>query len=304
MGKQALKNKALPKKAVRENEGADLVPDNQNPISSNSASAATIESFVLAPITNPAGVSNSATVEHSGSDSDDAEFLLPTDPEGIRLLAEQLIRNAAERQELKRRQSEPAADGTKPIKRRNVYTNEERLNVLKIYDSYEVKVQALDVITKVPGYEKISSKTIRDFRNSVDTERSTKPMGRPTNKEFEQEVLAECLAAAPNSSTVTADNETNCSYSYDLIRSSANKIYNKFYLNEETQTEVQKWHNHPLTANLKFSDKWIIALLKRNKIVRTGRAKRGSEQFAEGYTEDMLYYDSEGEGADEEKEEV
>ncbi len=77
--------------------------------------------------------------------------------------------------------------------KRRVYLRHEKETVVKLYDAHLVKKDAMTLINSFVGYEKISYKTINDFRISLAAEGVNKRLGRPVCKDFETEVLNECV---------------------------------------------------------------------------------------------------------------
>jgi hypothetical protein len=120
---------------------------------------------------------------------------------GFTHLVEGFVNCAAEQQKLesaaKRLKSVDVTESSVAFEikeKRRVYSLAEKGTIVQTYDEYEgSKKAALSFIQSFRGYEKVTHKTIGDFRKCLKPGRVYKHMGRPVCEEFESEVLSECV---------------------------------------------------------------------------------------------------------------
>jgi len=118
------------------------------------------------------------------------------------------------------------------------------------------------------------------IKQHSDETRSSKQMPKFTNHvchEFEIEVLKECNEHVMKTNTIMDKKKSNNmnQFSHRLIRQCARDIRNREYWDEKSQSYIKKWHVEKLTCDLKFSNKWVSGLLRRDSVRRTGGS--GSE---------------------------
>ena len=89
--------------------------------------------------------------------------------------------------------------------------------------------------------------------------------GKKIAIDFEQEVLIECKSRGVRPVKSDARN----AYSYSSVRECAEIIRDKSYWDEASLSFVKKWKLDDRTCNLKFVNKWVTGLLKRNDLYRS-----------------------------------
>ena len=89
--------------------------------------------------------------------------------------------------------------------------------------------------------------------------------GKKIAIDFEQEVLIECKSRGVRPAKSDARN----AYSYSSVRECAEIIRDKSYWDEASLSFVKKWKLDDRTCNLKFVNKWVTGLLKRNDLYRS-----------------------------------
>ena len=132
-------------------------------------------------------------------------------------------------------------------KKRHSYSKDERKLVIDFFERLPGKIQdRISKINSIPGYEKITHKSIRGWA------KSKKRIGRAVSVEFESEVAADLLIFRLSESGDT-DIIANSIYSYECVKSAASYVRDK----------NEKWKSDPLTMSLKFSNKWVKGFLNR-----------------------------------------
>ena len=89
--------------------------------------------------------------------------------------------------------------------------------------------------------------------------------GKKIAIDFEQEVLIECKSKGVRPGKSDARN----AYTYSSVRECAEKVRNRFYWDEDSLSFIEKWKLDDRTCNLKFVNKWVSGLLKRNDLYRS-----------------------------------
>jgi len=157
---------------------------------------------------------------------------------------------------------DPTQGSITDVKRkRPKYSDDEQKRVIQIYDSFSCKLTAMKAINEIRGYENIYKRKIERWK------RSSKSMGRPVSREFENEVIQEYRHAFSNlSGQMMSQYVTNSS-----LKKCALIVFDREYWDDKTKTFVKKWHLDKLTCNLCFTSKWISGVLKRStKSIITG----------------------------------
>ena len=134
-------------------------------------------------------------------------------------------------------------------KRRRYYSIEEQNQIKNVYESFDDKANAIEFLQLVYGFDKLNERKIKRWMKSAN-----KPMGRPISPEFEAEVLDEFKGLLPHTE-LSRDNLRMCGY----------KVLNREYINTDSGAMEKKWLKDTRTRNLKFTDRWITGMLKRNE---------------------------------------
>ena len=153
--------------------------------------------------------------------------------------------------------------------KRAMYSDSQRDQLIAVFKD-ETK-DGMKEINGTPGYEKVDKNMI--YRWMRNTSRKKIKTGRKYCVEFEDEVWSNCILY---NVLTESDHErftivANCCYSYDVIRHCANTVLETLYKVVDSrgrETLVQKWKLNSLTMNLKFSNKWISAALRRKLLKR------------------------------------
>lgn len=116
---------------------------------------------------------------------------------------------------------------------------------------------AVKIAHSVPGYERLSRKTLRGWRKT----RVPKKKGRPVSQTFEQEVVNRLMGVIVDGSELAAGADlerigmSNDTHSYEVIKRAANEI-----------KAQPHWKDEKGVGNLRFSNKWVRGFLRRNVI--------------------------------------
>lgn len=186
---------------------------------------------------------------------------VPFDERGVSKLVESLVETSIVRAEKKetvnKRNSSKRGivevSAAETLKAKRTHYGDSIKQIIEIYDSYEngSKHAAMAMINSINGYEHVTRKSISKWKSALRRPTVKKTRGKKANGEFEDLVMQEyTLVAAIDSAA----------YSYKIIRSCAERVRNRAY------DGVHKFQTDPLTKNLKFSDKWVVGLLRRQKL--------------------------------------
>lgn len=162
--------------------------------------------------------------------------------------------------------------------RRRKYSYMDVAQILKLASMFSHVTGAVRVINKLLGYENVTTTMITRWRRRFkeggegmksNSNKTRKFMGRPVDRQFEQEVWDECIFSYVNDkkeSVILA----NCAYSYEVIRQCAKIVQGRTYKATTTRdgVYVKKWMENTKTKDLKFSNKWIWRALRRKKLSR------------------------------------
>ena len=161
-----------------------------------------------------------------------------------------------------RAQSILVAQGVKA--KRTQYTEAQKVSAITKTESLSLK-NAVKAIRAVPGYEKVSAKMLRDWREAKPAKRA----GRKVDMVFEAAVLNELIytAVANCADAHSVSIVANVAYSYDIVAQAARNVqkWPKF----RSQVKVQA---------LKFSKRWVAgwferADLNKRRVTTTEKAK-------------------------------
>ena len=140
--------------------------------------------------------------------------------------------------------------------KRKAYLVSEQREIINIYDSFDNKIDAINHIQSMNGYHEIYERKIKYWKSS------NKIMGKPISKEFEDEILNECI-------------KENSDFIYNIInhkkidkkkiKKNAMKVFDREYYSEIYNQSIQKWYHDSKTCNLQFTPKWMTGFLKRLK---------------------------------------
>jgi len=143
-------------------------------------------------------------------------------------------------------------------------TANERKAVLEIYDQFESKISAIQVIKSINGFEHVNERKIKRWKKQA----TMNTPGRPISDEFENEVLLECerVSRLYQVKRVVTSNL----YTYSLVKHCASEVLQKDYWDEETCSFMKKWLLDKRTCNLRFTNKWVFGVLRRELKKRNG----------------------------------
>lgn len=151
----------------------------------------------------------------------------------------------------------PTDEGTGKPWRRRKYTVDEQRAIIKLYDGFKCKAEAMRAINSIEGYEHVYVRKVRRWKSQ------SKPMGRPVSPEFEVEVMEEYMMAMQQ--TLTCPLRQKSSHSYSMMKECAKKVFNNDYWDEGTSSYVKRWQLDKRTCNLQFTNKWVSGMLRRDK---------------------------------------
>ena len=120
---------------------------------------------------------------------------------------------------------------------------------------------------------------IADKHKSYRETKYIKP-GKQISYEFEDEVILYCENAYKLKSSSPIIDRNKFTYSYSTIKKAAIIIYNKEYW--DGRSFIQKWHNDVRTRKLKFTNKWVTGMLRRQSCIssKTTTAAATAPDFA------------------------
>ena len=165
---------------------------------------------------------------------------------------------------------------------RNLTVNQ-RKAVLELYDQFDCKTSALQVINSIIGFQDINERKIKRWKKQV----TMNSPGRPISDEFEMEVMKECERVSRLFEVKRV--ATSNLYTYSVVKHCANEVLHKDFWDDETSSFVKKWQYDKRTCNLRFTNKWILGVLQRESKRRRGGEDCGSSNAAamEDVDEDM-----------------
>jgi len=146
----------------------------------------------------------------------------------------------------------------KVASKRRKYSDEEREQIIRIFDSIENKTKVIKFLQDVCGYEEIYLRKIQRWKST-----DKKTMGRPVSREFESEVLDVYKRHFPNTLL-----------SRHLLRDCGYLVLNREYFNVDTGAMEKKWLADNRTCKLQFTERWIKGMLKRNKCSTAERVQQ------------------------------
>eukprot|EP01038_Epipyxis_sp_PR26KG_P016085 gene16085-21848_t len=151
--------------------------------------------------------------------------------------------------------------------------------------------------------DKLTPKTILRWKKKFDESSSNnnkkkKTIDRPYCEEFDKEVFDECIfvqVRGANGDEQELVVTANVAYSYEVIRQCACNVHNRAYATKigKQLSIINKWKEHPLTKHLKFTNKWIWGVLRRNNLrrrrVTTSLKKEPSEEEVNQHMENEIH---------------
>jgi len=159
--------------------------------------------------------------------------------------------------------------------KRRKYTDKEKLKILQVYDEYKNSgSKPIQCLNAIPGYESITPSMISKWKRGRSMN-GKKRTGRPVSKEFEREVLEECVIfkMVTEMDKVKDEEEkeqvekmvvvANAAYSYQVLKNCAHNVRNRLYYDEVSRQRTAKWKLDARTAKLKFSNCWVFKFLRR-----------------------------------------
>ena len=176
------------------------------------------------------------------------------------------------------------------------YSDDQQRKVIEIYDSFPCKLTAMKAINQIHGFESIYKRKIERWKLS------SKPMGRPVSREFENEVITEyaeywkknCINKNSNSSS-TSSYYSFCTsgakpyISNSVLKKCALAVFDRDYWDEKSNSYIKKWHIDKLTSKLCFSNRWITGLLMRsNKSIPEGSVQHSDCRSASAVCRELV----------------
>ena len=154
------------------------------------------------------------------------------------------------------------------LHKRTRYTLEEKSRILDTAEKLKNDREACRQVSRIPGYEHVSPKTLRDWRRARQAKEQGvgKRMGRPVNELFQQAVMNHLIYTEltrvhrdHNGTAVAGKAQmhlvANVAFSRDLI-----------ILAAEATRKEPPFCNDPGLRKLKFSDGWASRFLARNEL--------------------------------------
>lgn len=148
----------------------------------------------------------------------------------------------------------------------------ERNSVLHIYNKINCKITAMNQIKSIKGFENITESIIGQW---VVLRTSNNP-GRPICEEFEEEVMNECERTIDNGNKIKRGSSAN-NYSYDHIRACGTKVRDRYYCDTKSGIRTKKWELNKRTNKLRFTNKWILGVLRRHSMKKVLQSSRDSD---------------------------
>lgn len=151
----------------------------------------------------------------------------------------------------------------------------QRNTILYIYNRMNCKITAMNQIKSIRGFENITESMIGQW---VVLRTSNNP-GRPVCEEFEEEVMIECERTYDNDNDnkVKRGFTANNNYTYDQIRACAAKVMDRYYLDTRSSIYTKKWELNKRTNRLRFTNKWILGVLRRHSMRKVLQCSHDSQ---------------------------
>jgi len=149
-------------------------------------------------------------------------------------------------------------------------TSDQRKAVLELYDQFKCKTSALQVIKSINGFQDVNERKIKRWKKQA----TVICPGRPISDEFEMEVLKECERVSRLFKVKRVS--TSNIYTYSLVKHCANEVLCKDFWDDKTCSFVKKWQLDKRTCNLRFTNKWILGVLRR-ELKKRGDATSGGD---------------------------
>lgn len=166
---------------------------------------------------------------------------------------------------------------------RNLTVNQ-RKAVLELYDQFDCKTSALQVINSIIGFQDINESKIKRWKKQV----TMNSPGRPISDEFEMEVMKECERVSRLFEVKRV--ATSNLYTYSVVKHCANEVLHKDFWDDETSSFVKKWQYDKRTCNLRFTNKWILGVLQRESKRRVGEDHGSSNAAMEDPSRSSSYH--------------
>lgn len=175
------------------------------------------------------------------------------------------------------------------------FTSNERRIIVELYDRFDCKVTAMNIIKSIAGYEYLYEQKIKRWKDRINPQLSLQKSPEKSNSdEFEDEVLAECAKACLSLQYCRAKASNFNSYYYSSVKECAIQVLNKDYWDADTSSYVKKWKLDKRTCNLQFTNKWVSCLLRRStmklpcpvndSVLDGGNYDINSEQLSAAYS--------------------
>lgn len=148
----------------------------------------------------------------------------------------------------------------------------QRKSLLHIYNRMNCKITAMNQIRSIKGFENITESMIGQWV----VLRTNRNPGRPICEEFEEEVMNECETIYDNGNKIKRGSTGNY-YSYDQIRACAIKVWDRHYYDTKSGIHTKKWELNKRTNKLRFTNKWILGVLRRHSIKKVIQSFRDSD---------------------------
>ena len=158
-------------------------------------------------------------------------------------------------------------------------TSDQRKAVLELYDQFKCKTSALQVIKAINGFQDVNERKIKRWKKQA----TVNCPGRPISDEFEMEVLKDCERVSRLFKVKRVS--TSNIYTYSLVRYCANEVLCKEFWDDKTCSFVKKWQLDKRTCNLRFTNKWILGVLRR-ELKKRGDATSGGDDESSNATKD------------------
>jgi hypothetical protein len=154
----------------------------------------------------------------------------------------------------------------------------------------------MKAINQIHGFESIYKRKIERWKLS------SKPMGRPVSREFENEVITEYAEYwkknynnKNSSSSSTSNYYSFCTsgakpyISNSVLKKCALAVFDRDYWDEKSNAYIKKWHIDKLTSKLCFSNRWITGLLMRsNKSIAEGSIHHSDSRSASAVRRELV----------------
>ena len=149
--------------------------------------------------------------------------------------------------------------------KRHTYSVEQRKQCIRLVGMYDTVAERESAVNSIPGYETVNWRMVKRWM----TAKVKKKRGRKVDMHFEEAVTQRCIMQVIDDS---AGNEelivnANVAYSYEVFQICARAERDAYY--KVGDKMVQKWHSNPRVMQLKFSDKWVWCLLRRQRTMKS-----------------------------------